>query len=456
MLRHRRPLLAGPGVAAAGRPALVAASAALAVSVPLVYGSIQAPLLTLGVVLGVATFALSVLRVDLALLVLVATIPLEAAFAPFASVLSVTKVAGVVCFASFVVNCFVTRRRIQVDSTHAFVFVLLGIALLSSVQAANVEDALTTTLRYGSFALLFLIISQLAVDRVLQRRIVWTLSAAGAASAVIALDRYLDGVDYFAGLPHQSPGEYAFVLVATIPLTVWLAGRAAWPLRLLALALAAVMTAAVVFSFSRGALLGLAAAGAYAAIVHWRRLPVILMVLGLGAALVIGVYKRDPGRFDTSFELKGNVAQTNIESRLDTWVAALELTAEQPVLGVGPGNFKDYFSQATGRPAGTEQLTQVHNSYLDVATETGIAGAAAFILYLVTVFSRARTAAARNLGAPGLGFALTVALVGAIVTGFFLSGQYAAPFWVLGALAVAACRDPAVRPVQPAVPQRGP
>ena len=153
---------------------------------------------------------------------------------------------------------------------------------------------------------------------------------------------------------------------------------------------------------------------------------------------------------------KGNIAQTNIESRLDTWAAALELTAEQPLLGVGPGNFKDYFSQATGRPAGTEQLTQVHNSYLDVATETGLVGAAAFLLYLVTVFSRARTAAARNLGAPGLGFALTVALVGAIVTGFFLSGQYAAPFWVLGALAVAACRDPAGRPVQPAVRQRGP
>ena len=109
------------------------------------------------------------------------------------------------------------------------------------------------------------------------------------------------------------------------------------------------------FSFSRGALLGLAAAGAYAVIVHWRRLPVILGVLGIGIALVVGVYKRDPGRFDTSFEVKGNVAQANIESRLDTWAAALKLTAEQPLLGVGPGNFKDYFSQAAGRPAGTEQ-----------------------------------------------------------------------------------------------------
>jgi O-antigen ligase len=454
MLRDRRLLNAGPGVAAAGRPALVAAAAALAVSVPLVYGAIQAPLLTLGVVGGSLAFALSVLRVDLALLVLVATIPLEAAFAPFASVLSVTKVAGVICFASFVLNCFVTRRKFQVESTHAFVFGLLAVALLSSVQALNATDALTTTMRYASFALLFLIISQLAVEPVQQRRIVWTLSAAGAASAWIALDRYLDGVDYFAGLPYASPGEYAFVLVATIPLTVWLVGRAAWPLRFVALGMAAIMTVAVVFSFSRGALVGLAAAGAYAVIVHWRRLPVILLVVGLAIALVVGVYKRDPGRFDTSFEVKGNIAQTNIESRLDTWAAALELTAQQPLLGVGPGNFQDYFSKATGRPAGTEQLTQVHNSYLDVATETGLIGAAAFILYLITVVGRARTATRRRLGAPGIGFALTVALVGVIVAGFFLSGQYAAPFWVLGGLAVAACHDPARGVVQPAERRR--
>ena len=43
------------------------------------------------------------------------------------------------------------------------------------------------------------------------------------------------------------------------------------------------MTVAVVFSFSRGALLGLAAAGAYATIVHWRRLPVILAVSASGS-----------------------------------------------------------------------------------------------------------------------------------------------------------------------------
>jgi O-antigen ligase len=445
MLEPRRLLLAGPGGVAGARPAVLVASVALLLSVPLVVGAIREPLLTLGVVAGVAAFALSALRVDVALLFLVATIPLEAAFPPFASALSVTKVAGLACFASFVVNCFATRRVFRVDRTHAFVFLLLAIALLSSVQALNVADALTTTFRYASFALLFLIVSQLGVDPVLQRRIVWTLSAAGAASAAIAVDRYLEGVDYFAGLPYASPNEYAFVLVATIPLTIWLVGAASWPLRVPALAMAAIMAAAVVFSFSRGALLGLAAAGVYAAIVHLRRLPVILAVIAVGVAVVIAVYKRDPGRFDTSFEVKGRSAQTNIESRLETWEAALELTAQRPVLGVAPGNFKDHFFQITERPAGTENLYQVHNAYLDVATETGLAGAAAFLLYLATVFGRARTAARQRLGAPGLAFALTVAFVGALVSGFFLSVQYAAPFWVLGALAVAMTSNPAAQ-----------
>jgi O-antigen ligase len=452
VLEPRRLQLAGPG--AGDRAALYAALAALAVSPPLILGSIRAPLLTLGIVAGAVAFALSVLRVDLALLVLVATIPLEAALPPFASVLSVTKVAGILCFVSFVINCFVTRRTFHLDRTHAFVFILLAIALLSSVQALNVGDALTTTLRYASYALLFLIVSQLATDPVLQRRLVWTLSAAGAASAVIAVDRYLEGVDYFAGLPYASPGEYAFVLVATLPLTVWLAATSAWPLRIAALAMGAIMCAAVVFSFSRGALLGLAAIAAYATIVYLRRLPVILAVVGVGVLIIIGVYKRDPGRFDTSFEVKGNIAQTNIDSRLDTWAAALELTAQRPLLGVAPGNFKDHFFETTGRPAGTEHLTQVHNSYLDVTTETGLIGAAAFILYLVTVYGRARTAAAKRLGSPGLAAALKVALIGAMISGFFLSGQYAAPFWILGALAVAVCYEPPGRTAEsPARPR---
>jgi O-antigen ligase len=442
MFRGRALLLADGGVAAARRPALLAATAAVAVSAPLVVGSIRDPLLTLGIVAGIAAFAVSVVRVDLALLLLLGTIPLEAAFAPFASVLSVTKVAGILCFASFVVNCLVTRRKFRVEAMHGYVFVLLGIALLSSVQAGNVADALTVTARYASFALLFLIVSQLGTEPLVQRRIVWTLSVSGAASSILAVDRYLDGV-YFAGLLYSSPGEYAFVLVGIIPLTIWLAATATWLLRIPALVLAALMTTAVVFTFSRGALLGLAAAGVYAAIVHVRRLPVILAILGVGAAVVVGVYKQNPEQFETSFASKGNVADTNVESRKDTWAAALELTAEHPLLGVGPGNFKDYLPDKADRPAGIGEISQVHNSYLDVATEVGLVGAAAFLLYLATAFSRARMATAQGLGAPGLGFAVTVALVAALVTGFFLSGQYAATFWVLGALAVALCNTPA-------------
>ena len=46
----------------------------------------------------------------------------------------------------------------------------------------------------------------------------------------------------------------------------------------------------------------------------------------------------------------------------------------QPLLGVGPGNFRYHYFEPTGRPVGTQNLDVVHNAYLDVAAELGFLG----------------------------------------------------------------------------------
>ena len=173
------------------------------------------------------------------------------------------------------------------------------------------------------------------------------------------------------------------------------------------------MSAAVVFSFSRGALLGLAAAAVYAAIVL------------SGAA-------RDPrrarrrgrarrrrlqaGSRPVRHEYRGQGQDRPDQCRVTAGDVGGGARAHRPAArssAWGPGTSRITSSRPpAGRPA-RSSLFQVHNSYLDVATETGLVGAAAFLLYLATVFGRARTAAVRHFGPPGLGFAVTVALVGA-------------------------------------------
>jgi O-antigen ligase len=97
---------------------------------------------------------------------------------------------------------------------------------------------------------------------------------------------------------------------------------------------------------------------------------------------------------------KQKVAQENIQSRLDAWSGAARLTADHPLLGVGPGNFQAYFFRATDRPSGSLLLTQVHNTYLDVASELGVIALILFVSFLAMSFSHAVKAEWMSLGPP--------------------------------------------------------
>jgi len=99
-----------------------------------------------------AGIAVCVVWVEVAVLFLIATAPLEFAIGYGAnSQLTITKIAGIICFSSFALNTLVTKRKLIFDISHALVFLLLGIALLSMVQAEDLSSAVRTATRYASF-----------------------------------------------------------------------------------------------------------------------------------------------------------------------------------------------------------------------------------------------------------------------------------------------------------------
>jgi putative inorganic carbon (hco3(-)) transporter len=197
------------------------------------------------------------------------------------------------------------------------------------------------------------------------------------------------------------------------------------------------ISAATVLSLSRGTIVGLAAGMAWMVFVDRRHVRLVLGggVLALLVALL--VIRSDPSRFETALLYKEKVADYNVTTRYDAWSAAAELAVENPLLGVGPGNFRFYYNELTDRPAGTHNLYVAHNAYLDVAAELGIVGMVLFLLYLGMTMSRLTVAARRGFGPPGYARALRVSLVIALVSAVFVSEQYYPPFWLLGGLATA-------------------
>jgi putative inorganic carbon (HCO3(-)) transporter len=416
--------------------AAAATAALILLSIPVALAAAWRPIDLLAAIGALVLVAVTVLRVDIVLLILLALAPLEGALAASENTLSPTKIIGLLCIASFVLNAFLTRRRLIFDASQALVLGLLAIVVLSAAQARDTSAATSVTLRYASFIFVFLVVTQLAVnDHRFQRRIAWTLTAASAVAGLLAIRNFIGGEEYLASLPYGNANETAFFLATTMPLSFWLLSDRA-VLRPVVLVLIGMIGAAVLLSFSRGALLGLAVGAVWHALTHRRHIP-ILLVGALVGVLVAGSFARsNPEQVETGFELKSKAASENVESRLETWSAAARLATSHPV-GIGPGNFESFYYEAIGRPPSTETALVVHNTYLDIAAELGVVAVTLFLAYLGLTFRRLIDAHRQHRGPPGFASALTTSLVIALTGGIFISAQYSAPFWVIGALATA-------------------
>jgi putative inorganic carbon (hco3(-)) transporter len=415
----------------------IAAGALALLAVPFALLAATRPGLVLVALAVLAVVALSAARVEFPILLLVATAPLEAIFTTGQdSQLSVTKVVGALAFASFALNAIVARRRLCFDAGHALVFGLLAIAMISTLQAEHIPEAITTTTRYASFVALFFVVSQFVGDHRFQVRIAWVLSISSAIAGALASWNFLSGQTLSARLPNGDPNDVAFILATTLPFSFWLLRESGWR-RAAAVAMVGVIAVTTLLTLSRGALVGLGAGLLWLAIVERRQLKAIVGGTVIAAVVLAVVVQVEQDRVETGLRAKEKVASSNVASRLEAWRAAADLAAERPLLGVGPGNYQFHYLEATDRPAGTPALRVVHNAYLDIAAELGPLAMVLFLGYLIAMVARLTTAVRHRLGPPGIASAARTALIVGIFASITLSEQYFAPFWLLGGLATA-------------------
>jgi O-antigen ligase len=412
------------------------AAGVVAVGALVVVGSVASPKMALLLTVSAALLVFFVTHVDWAILLVVASAPLEGAFASGPAGVSVTKLAGGICIAAFVYALVNEKRPIVFERGQALVLGLLGIALLSTAWAEQTSAAITTTTRYASFATIYVIITQFGADRVLQRRIAWTLAITCSVAAALGLNEYLNGSAELATLKYTQQNDFAFILATSLPFMFFLLGRTRL-LRPFLLGAIGLVSAAILLSLSRGAFVGLAAGFLLFVFTDRRRLQVTVTA-GLVAALgTLFVIHSNPQRFQQSLVLKQQIAQQNVSTRFGAWSAAARLATDHPLLGVGPGNFQFHYNALTGQPLGSLTLTVAHNALLDVGAELGLVAMCLLALYLLLAFLRLTETIKRGYGDEGFVRTLRISLTIAIVSSMFLSEQYFLPFWLIGGLAAA-------------------
>lgn len=353
--------------------------------------------------------------------------------------------------------------------------ILLGfyglVRYASLLYAANFEVAQTALIIYIKDAIIAVIIVMLLQRVDSLRKTIWSLLLAGAFLSTITVIQYVTGTFYniywgfadasvqhligdtggfrIAG-PIGDPNFYGQIIVPLVPIALERAlHERGWLLRLVALYTFGVCVFTVIFTYSRGTFVAMAAAlGLYMLYRGLRMREVALAVLLLVPALQF-IPPQYTERIMTMAEiLPWNRTSINTEvsfrGRASEALVAFAMFADRPLLGVGLNNYPQYYqtySQRIGLDPRREQRAP-HSLYLEIASETGMLGIVSFGAMMWGMFysiwqARKRFLQAGMEGDASMVVALGIGIVGYLIAAIFLHSAFPRYLYLLFGIAMA-------------------
>jgi probable O-glycosylation ligase (exosortase A-associated) len=327
---------------------------------------------------------------------------------------------------------------------------LMGMAA-ASIMYGLVQSYAPVALRSHVDYFVLFVVSASVVDR---RSRVTKLAVVATAIILVLVARNVEPLTssmrvaaFKAGVFMGDGNDFAWGLIALMPLPFYLmAGRHALLLRLVGFAGAAAVMFGVVGTQSRGATLGIVAAGLYYFVVLSKRRLVTLVVI---AVLAGGALALSPESY------LGRVTETDVandssaQGRLRAWRSAVRMALDYP-LGVGAGSFNSaygrFYIEAPDGVYASARWISAHSIYFKVLGEFGFVGLALLIGLLTANVrdNRRSQRAARDHPDhvmiedrwPAL---LNLGMTGYAVAGAFLGGLTYPHLYLLSGLIVA-CR----------------
>ena len=385
---------------------------------------------------------------------------------------ALARFAGVaVLTAALGYRVFIQRRPLARDRITGWLLAYGAMVAVGVLYARAPDLVVTNVVEFVRCFFTYLIVINIITTSGRLHAALYTLMGAAVVLATLTLVQSLTGTfdQDFGGLaqyrvsdiagdtegarPGGTIGDanyYGQLLVIMIPIALYLLfeGRRIW--KVAGLICAAVLTAAVVFTYSRGDALALGAI-VVATVIYKRPNP--LMLAGGVVALLLAVPFM-PANYVARLTTVVDVAEGNqmtiygedsIRGRAGATQAAIEIFADHPFFGVGRENYPlyqlDYLSgTAFARVA---KGIPPHNLYLEVAAEHGIMGLIVFggvlvVAWLALMDARRRFKLVHAHREYELTGWLGIVFIGYLVTALFLHGAFLYMLWLIISLIAAA------------------
>jgi O-antigen ligase len=351
----------------------------------------------------------------------------------FVGAATLIKYVGLLCVYYAILHIADRRSRPPYLSTiQARLFVVFLLLTFASYWSMGPEFSLRSSpfISFLSMAFLFFVVLSI-VDTLPRLR--WTLLAAvasmGWASLIVGREWMRDPMwrpGSIAGDANYFALDACFILPLAF-LFVW-RSRVPWE-RIFASCCLVATIGSTILGASRGGIIAIGAAFLWLVWHSPRRLrtSIVLLILLTPPLLLL---PSSPVRrliHPTYSDFTGE------EDRRIAWKAGLRMVERRPLMGVGLGQFKpqmDYYADP-----GVSFSSIAHNTYLEVAAETGLPNFLVFVAMLFFTYrslGRVRRRASDS-GPPLLYLAATgmqAGFVGYLVGAFFLSSEYLKLFWL--------------------------
>lgn len=335
------------------------------------------------------------------------------------------KIAAILAVLALVFSLRQIRQRFAREVVYLAILVgqLFLAALLSPVWRGGAVQATLTF----SKVLIIVIVMTVAVNSAKRLRLMILVQAASVA--LIAVVTIVKGhllvgrLEGTLGGIYSNPNDLALAITIALPLCLallFLAKNRVWSVTW-ALALL-VMLYAVFRTGSRAGFLGLIAAAVvclWEFAIRGRRRYLILLAVLLGVILWQSASGMLAGRLKGTLDIKEDTASAygSAQQRQQLFWRSIEITAQHPLFGVGPGNFEQV--------SGSWLVT--HNSFTQMSSEGGVPAFILYVLILLLGFRNARAAKQLTKGTGELSVlakALQASLVAYMIGSLFASTAY--------------------------------
>jgi len=216
------------------------------------------------------------------------------------------------------------------------------------------------------------------------------------------------------------------------------------------------ISGAILVCGSRGAVV----AAVVTAIVAWARDPkrigMALLFLAFIPVVIYLLPEASKARMRSGMNYEQDSTATH---RMALWRSGLRMFRDNPILGVGPGNYPSHYSAKYSEPGQDPSGWVPHSIYVETLSEMGLAGTVPFV-FLVFTFFRLNSRTRKHLEGDAekrksfeyiLALGLDLAVVGYLVSGAFLTVFYYPHLWIMLGLSVGLHTAVTSRPKSPAL-----